>query len=350
MAKTKPTILPFSVSQTVNQVSDWVFRINRYAFAPLVAFAIGTFAIEAATYPGFVQKVTDVKPLLFLNLAMVSYSILVFRKFFFDEEFTPESLLVLRANALLLPLGVFLMTSLWKLEAAHFPNYVFSTFHLNLNILQQVLNFNFFLAIPYLLTHYLNIKPIIWPKELSRKNVNLLPAFFFAISIVLLSALQLNKAFLRAGKDLTAIMRTPFASIEERRRQVIGPFYEIFTFLNAYIDETATVAVPPQRESGTVGNVGYARYFMYPRYLIHEEDFVPEALPEIDYFVITRSSFDEATQRVTTWPTHPVKAEVIYLYNEDTKEVQVLENQMYSPDNPIFYDKWGVIKVAKASQ
>ncbi len=347
--KRKSTHFLVTASLLAKRSIDWAFKINRYLFAPLVVFALGTFIMDAVTYVGFAQSITDVRPLLFLKSAVVSYSILVFRKFFFDEDFTPESLLVLRANVLLLPFGVFLLTTLWKLEAAHFPNYVFSTFHLNLNVLQEVLNFSFLLAVPYLLTHYLNIKPILWPKELSRLNSSLLPAFFFALSLVILTSVQLNKTVIRIGKDLTAILRTPFASIEDRRRQVIGPFYDIFTFFNAYSDNTATIAVPPQRMSGTIGNVGYSRYFMYPRYLIHEEDFAPELLPEIDYFVITRSSYDETNKRVVIWPEHPVKAETIYLYNETTKETEEIKNVDYSPDDPRFYDKWGIIKVAKTS-
>lgn len=344
-AKLHPSRTRHRLLTTLNRVLD----INGVVFAPLVVLAIGTAMIEAATYRGFMLKNTDVSPVFFLVLAVTSYTAIVVRKLLYGVNFKPEAKLILRINILCLPLALFLLSSLWKIEAENFPNYVFSTYHLNLDILQSVLSLSFFLAVPYLMTEYLLVKPLKSPvAKLPWYNLHFWAPIVFVCSIIVMSAVQLDRIFLRLGKDVVAILSSPTSTFEDRQRQQVGPIFDVYKFFNAHTEPQSVIMVAPQSESGTVGNIGYTRYFMYPRYLIHREDFPPDQVPETDYILIMRSGFDAAQNKVVVWPRYPVPAESIFLFNEETHEVTRLDGVDYSPDDARFYDRWGVIKIDKS--
>lgn len=340
-------------------------RINRFGFAPLIVATFGIMGLTAVTYQGFVAKMTGVPADLIVLMAVLSAAVLLLDKMQLGTKLDETSGLVLRLNAIMLPSAFVVYYALNQLELTRYPNYVFSTFHLHLFLLQRLLAFSFFLVV-VLVLHILDISfasltslstastfakasknTLLKQKVLSPDNRELLGISLFFIAIMVLISIQTYSVLKGTLSDVVAIARHPFASWEERKVQKFGPIYGTYQFINDHTEPDSIIAVPPQHLWHILGNVGFSRYFLYPRFLIHPEDFTDETTPEIDYYLIGDSHDIDGGKTYEIWPMHELQGSEIYLYNEALHTTEKIDQTLYDPTNPIFRNRWGLIKLIK---
>jgi hypothetical protein len=345
---TKPLNIQPKSGKSNSKVLQFLLDLNRLFFAPLTVAAFATVIIDTGTYSGYVAKVMSAPAMAFMVLTVISYVVLFLERIFFNANLNEESKLALRINIIALPFLLFLYQVFSQLEVTHFPNYVFSNFHFHLFLLQRIIMFSLFLSLLYIVDRFPQIKLFTFLKKqkvATSLELKTIAPVIFGLALLLLVITQLYATFSALGADAIAILRHPFASWEQRRSEKFGRPYGTFNFINSHTPANATIAAPPQNRWGIEGNIGFSRYFIYPRFLLHPEDFTPSTLPHVDYFLIAQTELDATTGKYRTWPEFPLEGEQIFLYNEFTQKEESTSVTNYTPNDPLFRGKWGLIKL-----
>ncbi len=210
----------------------------------------------------------------------------------------------------------------------------------------------------------LNIQPnnLIWPALIA----------LFPVAVILLPRINLKKLFkiqsavvisifLIVSHGLYTIYKShwqtyqfiithPFVSYDEKMRKAIGEFsYNYAKFIVKYTPESATLLVPPQAFPWpSSGNIGYFRYFSYPRTLIAGDEFIPppkDIFAGIDYVLLNWGETERVENEHTHgWPKFDVKAEKIIFMDEDGGYAGELKGNYHYKD---YKDKkvWGLIVI-----
>jgi hypothetical protein len=272
------------------------------------------------------------------------------------ENFKPLNLklLVFRINKLLLPAILILYYIFISAESRHYPNYVFSTFHI------QPQNFIY----TVILSVYIEVLDLVkkrrndWLAEKLREYhlfVNLLRSsklqlisFAVVIFSLLFYTLQNATAVMNTSLDsFLYIARHLNAGYDDKMRKHWGFYYDYMSFIKNIIGKSSVVIIsPPQEEPWlTSGNAGLDRYFVYPSKVING---FFDALPEIEYeyIMISRGEWPVADESKYKWPRVKIKAEKIWYLDPVTLKVTEFEGD-YDPDDPKNDGAWGLIKVRR---
>jgi len=327
-----------------------ILTVNQHLFSPLIVAAFGTLLLELVSYPGFLLNHTGIPATFFLLASVISYCVLLFQSNFFDQKLVPEAELVLRCNLISLPFLLLMYFMFSQMEKAHYLNYVFSTFHIHLVILERIVVFTIFLSLLYVFSQ-ITFKKLSLLKSVKKSDPGysyrekpIGPLVFF-VTMLLLLAIQSYTIFEVVSDDLASILRTPFASFEDRKIQKFGGPYRTYKFIIRHTEPNSVIAVPPQFVWGIVGNIGFSRYFLYPRFLVHPEDFTDADMPRIDYVIIGESIPITGTNTYKFWPTTPIPADSIYVFDELNQIEEKIEKTFYDPSDTVYKGKWGIIKV-----
>lgn len=299
------------------------------------------------------QKNVGVSPSVFIVFGVLSYVILLIQKVLFEHKLNEETELVIRANFIIFPFGLLLYLLLSQLERNNYDNYVFSTFHIHLASFEQLVFFSFLLTLFYPVSFLSKLKlPQLLLIKTPHKNQvtfqkSKVVALAFYATVLFLSAIQLVSISAFVLNDAVDILRHPFASFHERQIEKFGGPYKTYDFIKRHTEADSIIAVPPQFIWGIVGNIGFSRYFLYPRFLIHPEDFTPENMPDIDYYIIGEPIPEFGQDTYKHWPTKAMEAEQIWLFNERLDQEIMTTTTLYDPADPQFMGRWGIIKPKK---
>lgn len=323
-----------------------IIYLGKFMFPSLIVINYCIYLIEAISYKGFILKFTGFSPIILLIFTIIVYLFIVVDFLKSNKtELDFNMRMTLSINNILSPVVAIVYLSLLQMEYKNYPNYVFSKFHINIEGIKTIVFFSLFLAVFYFLTSYLKNKLIRTKKQLSKKMIG--SALLF-LTIALLVSSRMFILLTIFGKDLITIAKNPLATFEERKIEKYGGAYRIYKFLNDHTEFESTLAVPPQEKWGIVGNIGFSRYFVFPRTLVHPEDLTKENLKNIDYYVIAKSYQYSDNGDYRVWPETKIEgSQEIYLYDEISEELTVLDRKNYDPLDPIFKEKWGLIKIIK---
>ncbi len=231
---------------------------------------------------------------------------------------------------------LFVFISFQIIEINIFPNYIFSRIHL------IPINFMY----PLILGTYIMLldKYNIFNSMNKGKNaINLGVMISIVIALFIFSVYYGSINFGYILRDNIFILSNLNFSKEDKIKKEMGIVYDLTKLVNEKTGETSRILIPPQvTPYDQTGNVGYFRYFIYPRYPVNG-GLNSSPLDGIDYVLIVRGEGQNAEPDKYFWPKEYVKAEKIY-YIEENGEIREFDGD-YFPDK--FPGIGGLIKLSK---
>lgn len=131
------------------------------------------------------------------------------------------------------------------------------------------------------------------------------------------AALLVQPSLQKKVRDLRFAARQPFATYDDKMRLQMGIAYDYLVFVRAHMPESGVILVaPPTFSLPHLGSVSIARYFLYPRDAVHQDQasrathamLVPGWRPDIGSTIPTTDSWglvDMGTGQVTWMNTGP---------------------------------------------
>jgi hypothetical protein len=330
---------------------------NSILFPYLVILSLFFSVLESGTYEGFVGNSLLIDARMFWILMVISGILVVLSaprdtatKSFKD----PMVNLVLRGNALVFPVIIFVYWILIYAEAKHYSNYVFSTYHI-----QPALFLNVLLISSYLITIYVIFRSdskklrklkIDINSKLSRIKKEGLQKFIVVIlSLALLLAYiipQIRETF-NAVFSADIYLFTHLKATYDEKMRVQWKFYsDYMKFVNDNTSDGSVIVIPPQENPWlTEGNAGLDRYFVYPKHIISG---TYDSLPNVDfdYVLIAHGTWLPKDLSRYDWPKVYVPAEKIFYIDPTTLDVTEIIKD-FDPKDPANKNVWGLIKVDK---
>ncbi|MEM4326289.1 MAG: hypothetical protein QXU40_03230, partial [Candidatus Pacearchaeota archaeon] len=288
-------------------------------------------------------------------------------------------LFIFIGNLLLFPVFLVFWYIINVAEAVHYPNYVFSTFHIqpqnfsNVILLSGFIIFiqfypllmkkyfvgekkikKYFLEQNYIFTkerifwpsnRALFLKDFIFKKILSANFVDFFVMLIIVILIVLYSYQNSMVAIIGALRGTAFILQHIKMSDQEKMRYTWGSlFYDYMNFIKNNTPEDATIVIPPQEGPWlSTGNAGLVRYFLYPRFVINGGyDYLPNK--KFDYVLLAKGEWLTDKPYLYGWPKVSLNAEKIIYFNPETFEATESATN-YDPLDPKHKNSWGIIKV-----
>lgn len=282
----------------------------------LFFLSILTSGVEAVTYFGFFVKHFHFSP-YYIYLASILAALLPRRVPKFVSLFFPPAIILLT-----LTYFVFIF-----LEVTHYPNYIFTRFHVN------PLAFQLFLSITWI--HYLI------QKKLSLSKILIIASLIY----IGVDGAARTLALLR--NELTLIIREPFLTYDQKMSREYWGFYSAMKEVVRLTPADATLLIPPQGNPWEVeGNGAMVRYFIYPRKLMNlAPDFT--TLPKVagpTYVLIARGSWPSVTNPAGYgWPKIKLDAKQIWHIDLSTG-INYSYNRPYDPNSDQW--NWGLIEVS----
>lgn len=306
--------------------SSKFFEINEFIFPFLVFFAYLSLLVEAYKYIGFLSKHIFFDSRYFLILALVSGVLLMGRK---QNIFCVLTFKI--NNFFVLPISVVVYLIMQFLESFYFNNYVFSTYHLQPSIFFYIVVFCFVLFI---------ISKLRSDKS-SRFDILLLilPILFIDnLTKVLDSAIN---------SDIFIVTHINF-SYSDKMRESWGIYYNFTQFIKENTPENSSILIPPQGYPWFLtSNIGFDRYFLYPRNLINggEKDSGVN-LDNIDYVLIDYGETTISQYGFTNiWPKFNVNGKYIIYWNPSDGSTRQFDSGKYVYNAKDNINQWGIIQL-----
>lgn len=318
-----------------------------YYFVPfLLVFSIALLILETITYPGFTRKV--------LLLSSKEFSIIIFfislvsilSVDHYNKFFKTLLLNVFSFNLLILPVLSFFYFSLIIEQNNNTQNYVFSTYHIHVSQFKLVLIYS--IAIFTLSIVNTNRKKIIKfiANELKMGENAVIRQLIFVL--ILIFILKNTFSILEnISENFSHIIVSPFATFEEKQKWKIGEI-DYYKFIVNNTPQDSTILVPPQTSPWlTVGNVGYIRYFLYPRNIVSGK-IENNSFENIDYVLIAKGTWPASNENLYGWPKQRISAEKIIFFNMEKNTTEFLDSPYFDLNNDLSYKyRWGLIKLYK---
>jgi hypothetical protein len=286
-----------------------IIAINRYICPFLVGLAFMLSGIETYTYIGFIRKFVFVDSRFFLVLAVISSALVI------DKKLNLISVMVFKINCVFLPVLLTVYVLMQTLEASHFHNYVFSTYHLQPE--------NFFYMV--ILSGSLYILNKFGKKIYGVDSILMLGIFSVLIYIF---TVNLNLSFNQAIYSDLYIAFHPKATYDQKMHDYWGFVYDYITFVKNNTPENSTIMIPPQEAPWfTTGNEAIVQYFLYPRNLVQGTLDKSLDIKSVDYVLLAWGEWTDSDASKYGWPKVKINTEKVIYFNGDKK--------------------WGIIKVKK---
>jgi len=323
--------------ENIISLSKRLFRKNPSKFSTILVYfvLISYFLLflESFTYHGFLKKHFYFDTLLFLILVII-YLLWFFTVF--KGKITEKLTLFLRIHKYFYIFLIAVFVLFQVVEQLTFPNFIFSKLHLiptNL-IFPLVLGTSLFFLGEYgqIILKEKNGKPIFLAVILSI----IIPLFIFGIfyGSILLGMVLKENFFILTNLDI---------SQADKFRKEMGVVYDLTQLVSEKTEESARILIPPQISPyDMTGNVGFFRYFVYPRFPVNG-GLNNLSLSGIDYVLIARGEAKGAALEFYNWPKEIVKAEKIFILRENGQVEEIRSD--YVPEK--FEGRWGLIKLLK---
>jgi hypothetical protein len=190
---------------------------------------------------------------------------------------------------------------------------------------------------------------IVWIPQIKYKKLLNIQTLIYTIAIFII-CYNLFLIYKSKWRSYQQIISNPQASYDDKMRNTIGDLiYNYALFVKKYTPENSSILVPPQAFPWPgSGNIGYFRYFVYPRTIESGDEFEApskNSLAKIDYILLNWGETDRVEYPHThDWPKFDVKAEKIIFMNRDGSFGGEVGGNYYYKD---YKDKqvWGIIVV-----
>jgi len=327
-----------------------ILEVNKKIFPYLVFLSYFFLFIEAYTYQGFLFKSLLINARVFAALTALSAIGVIRKNRDLNGQFFED--LIFYLNSLLLPVFTSFYFIMQASESKHYSNYVYSTFHL------QPDQFSLLVFFSAGITLIGVFRKLIWfdkygvsigsnEKRYSykfiRKNA-LYIVIVAAMGYTLFSnAFMAFKNMLKSDLYIATNLNTNY---DQKMEKSWGFYYNYMKFVNDHIIPGSIVLIPPQQGPWlSTGNAGLDRYFLYPSWTINGNLDSSNNVERYDYVLIAYGEWLVTDNTLYNWPKFTVKAEKIWYYDPQAKDITTVDNEIYNPDDKINDGAWGLIKV-----
>lgn len=321
------------------------------SFVVLINFTFVALLIEAYKYKGFLFKHFFISTDLLIGLVFVVGIIVITLSKKKDDQYvgftTRYSIKYIKF--FLLPLIVLYLV-LNIQNDLNYPNYVFSKYHLQPELLLRPVTLGIFLVAIFHIRDRL-IANSTKDKFKSHKKTYFQLALFASL-MALIIVFTTSNLFIDVSytyTNLIIILKNSKMSEQEKygyiMRKKYGYFFDYIMFIKSITPEEATILLPPQKNPWQLeGNQRLVRYFLYPRtlYSAHEDN-----LPNnFDFVLLAWGSegFPPDEESDYGWPKTPFDSEKVYLYNINSNTHEVYYGK-YEPESFLKKDAYGLIKI-----
>jgi len=249
---------------------------------------------------------------------------------------------------LFIPLSIFYIYFL-LLNINHYPNYVFSIYHLQPDLIVRPILFS--LCISFL--SYIKMQTSLFHKTLSfvkepRKKYENLCVLILVVTLFSYGVFNFTKNINTLSPyvflSLKNFSKNSLEKMDIMMKIKYGYYYDYIKFVKQVVPENSSLLLPPQENPWqNEGNQRLTRYFLYPRiiYSAHESN-LPQ---DISYIVIAWGSpdFPPKSGKSYGWPKERIEASKIYIYNFENKSVTEF-SENYDPDKFMKPGTYGLIK------
>lgn len=305
-----------------------IFSMNNRYFLGVVNSILSilflTSFLEVFTYSGFfIKHFSYIVGILLVLLALIFF--LIFNKVY-------KTRFLRNISFWLAFLMMFLYILINILKKIIYFNYVFSYLHINPNLL----------LIPTILTAGILLL------DDNRKR-----AWLFMYIIIIIALDQYIVTDFNAVKSSRPffMLKNVNLGYDKKMEMAVGKVpYDFAMFIKDNTSPHSNILIPPQGFPWPkTGNVGYLRYFLYPRNLINgNEKDLNVNIKDIDYVLIDYGEESRLQYGFTNiWPKFNVNGEYIIYWDPLDGTVQKVDNgkYVYNPDNKM--EEWGIIKIRK---
>lgn len=328
---------------------EWVVDLFPY----VGCLAIFVTCAEIFTYKGFFSNHFYFSQFVFTAICLAHALIIIRYKFNSLSELHKTTYkLTFALSSLALPLSIISYIVLSSVEKDHYPNYIFTKYHLVIDLMPALI----FTELIVLTTSYLILarqshtkfyKNAIYGmlfKNLSDPVYKVLRLIIFLMSMWIFGKYVLNGILITYSVNKQAYSLIT-SSYDEKMRSYWGPIYDYFSFIKSNTPEDAVILIPPQMSPWqTEGNAGLVRYFLYPRKVINGE-LTDINYTNVEYILITWGSWGVNDKSLYGWPKITIPADKITYWNSENNGTTTSEEVQYVPKNDD--NIWGIIKVRK---
>jgi hypothetical protein len=309
----------------------WKYKsLNINIFPLLVGCAFVLLGLETYTYIGFVKKFIFVDSRFFLVMAVFSGLLLI------GKKINNLCDLTFKVNGAILSISSVLYLAMQILEARHFRNYIFSTYHVQI---ANFLNIVFFSAVIFIMSKLIKQKFRIRRFSIYHLIVSIILTASFLIGVV-------NTVDQAVYTDIYILFHFN-ASYDFKMHERWGLYYNYIKFVKANTPENASILVPPQELPWySTGNVGLDRYFLFPRNLANGSYDKAMDLQGYDYVLLVWGEWNDADKSLYGWPKIPINSEKVIYYEAATGVVREQDGN-YDPRLIPASGAWGIIKIRK---
>jgi hypothetical protein len=277
-----------------------------------LVIALGAAGIEALSYPGIIASHLHI-PAYFFYVISILLSLTYKNKL---NKFV----------SIITIIGYVLAISYFVLifgETITYPNFIFTTFHLN------PATFQFFIALS-------------WFHILIVRKSDFVRSLLIAI-LIFVGVDGAGRTFGIAFKDIKNIMSDPFATYEQKMAKAYPGFYPAMQEIKKLTPADSTILIPPQGNPWEMeGNAAMVTYFLYPRHVENLDVDRIGDLPRNKYLLIAKGSWPRVGDTDYGWPKVSVASKRIW-------HIDVINhvNNSYKRDYDPNLDKWdwGLIEV-----
>lgn len=320
-------------------------QISVAAFVPiLVLFGYVVLAFEVFSYPGFMRHIFGLTAKYVAVLIWLIYAGYVLTSFLLKKTQSAElSLFQVLNRWSTLPL-MFVYFVFYTIESRHYPNYVFSNYHLHLSMLAAMCLYSIGISLVPLMEFI--------PSSIQNRLRSSLKADPWTtigyLAMFCLSGVLMVQSLLSVLPGTIISYSIILRHLDWSENQKIAyqvPISNFLQFVVEHTPESAIIAVPPQDNPWlTIGNAGYVRYFLYPRKVVNGN--LDWSIPnEATHVVIARGTWLTPDPNRYGWPKQKINARRVWFYLWDTKTFVLSELTSYDPAQKSAYQsEWGLIE------
>jgi len=323
----------------------------------LVSYAIFIFTnlvfvslfVEAYKYKGFITKHFFIDTNILIGALVASIIIITTQK---DISNKPRIFLYtyyLGFQKVILSVLVLVYLILTILNDLNFPNYAFSTFHIQPNLLLRPITLGIFLISFILLKNNYLTTFLVSKNKSNYKYLNILLIVILTSLLVVYSTTNIINDFTYFYSSTVEMLKNTKLTHDEKYNYMMqrkyGYFYDYISIVKEIIPEDSSIILPPQKNPWQFeGNQKLVRYFLFPRTIYSAHETVqPE---KVDYIVVAWGSKSFPPENIEDygWPKESYKSDSVILFDLSKKQYSITKGD-YKPDLVLREGVYGLIKI-----
>ncbi len=310
--------------------------------------------LESFTFSGFIAKY------LLIDVPIVATASFVFliwgtyrqikNKQSTDLITKEEKLLLLLNRLLLLPVGlIYIIVN--NIEAEHYPNYVYSEYHIHPNALLRVLLYVLLItAFRWFITDYFKQKDSFIKRYFSQLQVFEL-FLLFALGPMFFSSFNTLIRDYADSRYLAVNWNTPVSErmFDQRRHtEKMAWVAEYSDFINSQTESTDTIMLPPNIAPWlSTGNELLMRWFLYPRNVVKGE-LIANNFDAVDHVLIAHGLWTDGYEHeLVAWPKETIESKLISSISYLDRDSSNVSESTASDYQISEKEKWGIISFGR---